>query len=126
MRTTLLALVFLLASGVVEAQEKKTADKKFWIVNSVLVGSTIYDVESTFFALERCEFCLEGNPFMKPFVKAGRPGLYAVQGSIDAGIVYASYKLKKGGNKLWWLLPIAVTASHSIAGTSNIRIAVRF
>lgn len=108
-------------------QAQEVTDRKFWTVNTLLVGSTVYDVESTYFALDRCgNNCREGNPFMRPFVKAGKPWLYAVQGSVDAGIIYSSYKMKKNNNKLWWLLPIAITTTHSIAGTHNIRIALRF
>lgn len=126
MKTTLLALVFLLVTGIAEAQDQKTADKKFWAVGTFLVGSTIYDVESTYYALDKCPTCRERNPFMRPFVKAGKPWLYTVQGSIDAGVIYASYKTKKQAKKLWWLLPVVMTATHSIAGTNNIRIAIRF
>ncbi len=106
---------------------KSVADKKFWTVNTFLIGSTIYDMESTYFALDKCgNGCRERNPLMRPFVKAGRPALYAIQGSLDAGIIYASYKLKKEDKKLWWLLPVVVTAAHSVAGTHNVRIAIRF
>jgi len=109
-----------------QTQTEKTADKKFWVVNTIMIGSTIYDVESTYFALNRCENCYEANPLMKPFVEAGRPALYIVQGAIDVGIIYASYKMKKKGHKLWYVLPAIVTVAHTIAGTHNIRIAVRF
>jgi len=109
-----------------EVQQKKTADKKFWIVNSLMIGSTIYDVESTYFALDRCKRCRESNPLIRPFIKAGRPAIYTVQGSIDVGAVYLDHKLKKKGNKLWWLLPVVLTVSHTAAGTHNVRIALRF
>ena len=129
MRTTLLALVFLLASGVAEAQNK-TADKKFWTVSAAIVGSTIYDIESTYYVFSKCPTCRELNPtFMKSVVYAGRPALYAVQGSIDAGVMYMSYKMKKDGrglNKAWWVLPVAVVVGHSLAGNHNIRFAMTF
>src|SRR3989344_4360324 len=112
---------------IVQAQE--VSDKKFWIINSILIGATVYDIESTYLALGRCETCYEFNPIMRPFVEAGKPQLYAVQGLIDAGVIYASYKMKKQDSKfkkVWWVLPVAVTASHLAAGTNNIRIAIRF
>lgn len=109
-----------------QTQKEKVLDKKFWTVNIIFVGSTIYDVESTFYALDKCHTYREGNPLMRPLVEAGRPWIYAVQGSIDAGVIYTSYKLKGNDSKLWWILPVALTAVHSIAGTHNIRIAIKF
>ena len=107
-------------------QEKKTADKKFWAINSLMVGSTVYDVESTYLALDKCSVCYEKNLLMRPFVGAGRPWLYAVQGSIDAGVIYVSYRMKKNDHKLWYVLPVAITVAHTVAGTHNIRLAIRF
>ena len=86
-------LCLFLIPKAVHAQN--VADNKFWIVNGVLIGTTVYDIESTYFALDRCETCYELNPIMRPFVEAGKPQLYAIQGSIDAGIIYVSYKMKK-------------------------------
>ena len=126
-KTLILITCFLLFGTSLFAQEKKkTADKKFWIVNSIMIGSTVYDIESTYFALDRCKNCREYNPLMRLFVEAGRPAIYAIQGSIDAGVIYVSYKMKKKGHKLWYVLPAIVTVAHTIAGTHNIRIAVRF
>ena len=104
----------------------KVADKKFWIVSTMLVGATIYDAESTYYALDKCRTCFEANPVMRPFVKSGRPSLYAVQSAINAGIIIYSYKMKKNDEKLWWLIPVVVASAHSIAGTHNIRIAISF
>ncbi len=121
-------LGLMLIPNFVQAQSKDVADKKFWIVSTLLIGSTIYDVESTFYGLNRCKGgCHEGNWFMKPLVKAGQPGLYAVQGSIDAGALYVSYEVKKRGHKkLWLILPVTMTVAHLIGGTRNLSIALRF
>ena len=131
MRTTTFVVLFclFLAPGVARAQEEEVADKKFWAVSTFLIGSTIYDIESTYFVLGKCKTCEEGNPIMRPFVKAGKPALYAAQGSIDAGVLYMSYKMKKGDTrfkKVWWLLPVAMAAGHMVAGTYNMRFAIRF
>jgi len=66
---------------------------------------------------------------MKPFVEAGMPWLYTVQGAIDAGIIYGSYKMKKSDTKwkkVWWVIPTAVMVGHLAAGTHNIKIALKF
>ena len=128
-RAFLVIFLLFFMPGIAGAQNNKTADKKFWTVNAFLVGSTIYDVESTYFTLNKCGTCQESNFFMKPFVNAGRPAIYAIQGSIDAGVVYASYKVKKGSGKfkkVWWFVPVAMTAGHFVAGTYNVRITIRF
>lgn len=121
--------VLMLIPNLVQAQSNNVADKKFWIVNSFLIGATVYDVESTYFTLGKCETCHELNPVMRPFVEAGKPSLYAIQGLIDAGVIFASYKMKKQDSKfkrVWWTIPVGVTAGHLAAGTINIKIALRF
>ena len=136
MKFLLIVVLFLLSSGIAQAQEKipgvghrplvgnSVADKKFWAVSTALIGSTIYDVESTYFSIGKGY--RELNPRMRSFVNAGRPGLYMVQGSVDAGVIFLSYKMKKADSKLWWIVPIAVTAWRSVSGTHNMRIAIRF
>src|SRR3989338_7172205 len=118
--------LFLIPTAV---KAQNIADKKFLIINSVMVGTTVYDIESTYLVLDRCQTCYELNPIMRPFVEAGRPQLYAIQGLIDAGVIYTSYQMKKLDGKfkkIWWILPVAVTAGHIVAGTGNMRIAIRF
>jgi len=118
--------LFLIPTAV---KAQNIADKKFLIINSVMVGTTVYDIESTYLVLDRCETCYELNPIMRPFVEAGRPQLYVIQGLIDAGIIYTSYKMKKQDSKfkkIWWVLPVSVIVVHLVVGTSNMRIAIRF
>ncbi|TSC90538.1 MAG: hypothetical protein G01um10142_404 [Parcubacteria group bacterium Gr01-1014_2] len=119
-------LLVIGSSAFAQTQGEKVLDKKLWTVGSLLIGSTIYDVESTYFAFDKCVACYEKNPRMRPFVKAGKPWLYAVQGSIDAGVIYASYKMKDKDHKLWYLLPVALTVVHISAGMHNIRVAIKF
>ncbi len=126
-KTLILSIFLLLIGSMAFAQtQEKVADSKFWTVNSLMIGSTIYDVESTYFAFSRHENGRELNPLMRPFVEAGKPWLYVVQGSVDAGVFYASYEMKKRDHKLWYLLPVAITVAHTIAGTHNLRIAISF
>lgn len=126
MKIAFFVLVFLLISIPVKAQDRNIADEKFWVTSTLLIGSTIYDVESTYFALGKCGICREANPVMRPFVEAGRPWLYTIQGSVDAGIIFTSYEMKKRHNKWWWVLPVAVSAAHLTAGTRNIKVAISF
>lgn len=127
MKSVLFLLLFLcIIPNVAQAQEK-TADKKFWVVNGIFVASTIYDVESTFFVLGRCDTCREANPIIRPFVEMGRPATYIFISAADVVTVYGSYYLKKRGHdKLWLIPPLVGIAGHGFVGTWNIKIALRF
>ncbi len=123
MRKSLLVLMIVFASSSAWAQAPpdKTADKKFIFASAFLVGATVFDAESTFAALNKCANCIEGNPIMRPLINSGRPATYAVEGAADVGLIAWSYKLKKDGNKLWWLPPVVVGAVHGLAGGFNLR-----
>jgi hypothetical protein len=125
---SLFAAVVLLFPSLVLAQEVNSSDKivdtKFVVVASSLVASTIFDVETIFTAINN-HGARELNPFMRPFVNAGRPATYAFVAGVNTGIIYASYRMKKSANpdfrKIWWLMPVTVAASHAIAGGFNLR-----
>ncbi|MBI1934992.1 hypothetical protein HYS31_00990 [Candidatus Woesearchaeota archaeon] len=109
-----------------QPQQKHVADKSFWLLLSALEASTIYDVETTFNALNRCErkgyICGEANPLMRPFVESGRPATYAIQHAINAYLAWSAYQWKPAGGR-WWLPPLVVIGVHAVAGTSNLRVA---
>lgn len=89
---------------------------------TALEGSTIFDLESTFRTLERCPNCREGNPLMRPFVKAGRPASYAFTTGVNLLAFYTSTKLRKQGKKWWYVPTLAYTGLHLWAGIQNTRI----
>ena len=121
MRTLFLLVLFVFCASPVLAQQK-VADKKFIFTSSLLVGATVFNVESTFAALDKCNHtCEEGNLLMKPLFNLGRPAVYAVDGGVNAGIIYASYHMKKKGFKGWWLPQLAGGAVYAIAGGFNMR-----
>ncbi len=121
MKKLLIALIIVFYSLPAFAQEQ-TADKKFIFTSAFLAGATMLDVESTFAALNKCAgTCREGNPLMRPLFQSGRPAVYAVQGGVDVAVIAWSYKMKKDGNKLWWLVPVALGTAHGFAGGFNMR-----
>lgn len=99
-RTEFVAAIALLIPSLALAQGKRVeknarvVDTNFVLVTSSLVTSMIFDVETTFVAIKNPNV-REGNPIMRPFVNAGKPATYAFLGGVDAGIVYASYRMKK-------------------------------
>ncbi len=121
MKTLFLAFVVVFYSLPALAQDK-VADKKFIFSNAFLVGTTVFDMESTFAALNKCgNTCREGNPLLRPLFNSGRPVVYVVEGAVDVGLITWSYKLKKAGNKLWWFPPVAVGSIHGLWGGVNLR-----
>jgi hypothetical protein len=118
-----------LQSGIpVMAQEyavhTKVVDTRFLINSGFLVGSSAFDVETTFAALKN-PHVREGNPIMKPLVDLGRPATYSFVGVMDAGSIYFSYRMKKssspGLRKLWWIGPVSASAAHCLVGGLNLR-----
>ena len=104
---------------------RKVLDKKFWGLFAGLTAATIYDIETTYAGLSRCENCREGNSLMRHVVEAGRPASYGVAMGLNAGLMYYSYRLRKSNNssvkKLWWLFPTIVIGAHGVAGSFNLR-----
>ena len=129
-KNLLLTVILLLSSPYLAfSQDKsdKVVDTKFVVVSSFLVSSTVFDIKSTYYFLDNCpktRRCVEGNILMKPFVDRGKPVLYAVQVGINTGIISYAYYLKKHNNKLWWVVPVVFGASHTIAGTHNLKVAL--
>jgi len=107
-------------------QAKKVADKKFWTVNLLFAGSTIYNVESKFYAWSKCNECQEKNIYGFPVQKSGRPLNYAIIATTDTTIFLLSHELKKKNSKLWFIIPLSAAAIHSAAGTYNIRFGMRY
>ena len=107
-----------------DAVQTKVVDTRFLINSSFLVGSSAFDVETTFAALKN-PHVREGNPIMKPFVNLGRPATYSFVGGMDAGSIYFSYRMKKsdkpGLRKLWWIGPVSASVAHCFVGGLNLR-----
>ncbi len=123
-----IALVCLIvgfgASDSFAQQKVKTIDKKFFAVSAALWGSTILDAETTHSCLG-LGTCREGNPVMRPFFKAGRPATYGFYAGANSAVLYLSYRLRKSSNptarKLWWVMPVMMTASHAFIGGASLR-----
>lgn len=102
----------------------KVIDTPFIAVSTILISSTVFDVETTLKAL-KIPNTREANPFMRPFVK-NRLSLYGIQTAANCGFLYLSYKMKKEGEKLWWLVPIIPATVHTIAGFHNLQIIINY
>lgn len=100
-------------------------DKKEIALFALLQGTTIYDFETTFRTLRDCPTCKEGNPIMRPFIKAGRPATHAFGTAVNAlGILGARHLHRQG--KKWWFVPILAHAGiHIWAGRHNQKIQAR-
>src|SRR5258708_40095759 len=66
------------------AKKGKLLDAPFWLMSGALTVSTVYDGESTFYALGACHgTCHEINAFMAPHVANGRADFYATAMAIN-------------------------------------------
>jgi hypothetical protein len=101
--------------------------KGLWVVAAVLAGASAWDVETTFRATRNCPAgsCEEANPAMRPFINAGRPATYAVQGGRNAVIMYFSHRLKKSRWRGWWLPAVVGIGIHAAVGVHNYRLVRR-
>lgn len=97
-------------------------DWKAFTAVALLQGSTIYDMETTFRTLDRCSRCKEGNPIMRPFIKAGRPATYAFTTGMNVLTTYVALNARAQGKKWWYWPIIANVAVHVVAGVHNSRI----
>jgi hypothetical protein len=129
--TLTLAMVLIPALTSAQGQDaaskkEKVVDTKFMFVATLLGDATVFDLESTYRAINNG--AREGNVLMKPFINHGRPVAYAFSGAVDTGVIFLAYKMKKSQNpderKMWWLIPVAFTAGHAIAGGFNLRFTI--
>ena len=102
-----------------ESPNHPVADTKFWMITAIHAASMAYDIETTFYTLDRCPNCYEANPIMRPFVKRGRLATYAFGMGIVTAQTWISYEMKKH-TKFWWVIPAAGIGLHSYAGTHNL------
>lgn len=96
-----------------------TVDGKLLTLVSLSYAAALYDMQTTFAALERCHpQCIEANPLMSPFV-ANRTAGYAFSVGLTSVSTYATYRLKKKGARWWWIPMAASAALHITAGIHN-------
>ncbi|HWQ34001.1 MAG TPA: hypothetical protein VNQ79_14220 [Blastocatellia bacterium] len=111
-----------------QADTKKVADAKFLALMTAMQVSTIADLESTFHTIGKCPpgyVCREANPLLRPFVQSGRPAAYAFTTGINSLVWWSSYRMKKRGNRWWWVGPTVQIAVHTVAAVHNYRTAAR-
>jgi hypothetical protein len=96
------------------------ADKTFWALAAGAQAATVFDAETTVRTLRRCATCVEGNPFMKPFVGT-RPGAYFAGTALTTAGFYEPYKMRQRGSRWWWAPIVAQIGMHTALGIRNSR-----
>ncbi|MFN7945946.1 MAG: hypothetical protein U0Z53_11380 [Blastocatellia bacterium] len=117
-----------MTSAAPQGDEKKVADAKFMALMMAVQVSTVVDIESTFHTIGKCPpgyTCREANPLLRPFVQSGRPAAYAFSSSINGLVWWSSYRMKKRGNRWWWVGPVVQITTHTVAAIHNYRSASR-
>jgi hypothetical protein len=87
----------------------------FFLLNGLEAGMAVLDVETTHHCIAD-HHCQEGNPLM-PSNQAGALG---VNLGLVAYSTFVSHKLKKHGNKFWWIAPVAGISSHGVGVASGL------
>lgn len=110
--------------------EKPPSDRRaggvgFWTVGGLLGTAMLLDTKSTFDVLNRCTRCYEGNPYVAPFVNRGPKVAFSAGLGFDVGVmaVAASMKRSERFHRIWWVVPIALTAGHVWAYRHNLNVA---
>lgn len=123
LRTAFVILLFVLYPSLSLGQQvsQKTVDRNFWMANGFMVAGTIFNTESSFFALKNCPDCKPDGLSM-PLVKSGRLTTYVYRLMIAGQITGLSYELKKNKKSYWWIAPVAIGAVGSVTGGMNMRL----
>jgi len=94
--------------------------RPYWTMAGWLTAATIYDVETTFWLMDRCATCDEQNPLTKGIVEEGRLATYAYSLAIDGVVLYVAKRMFERRDPWWRVIPIALTIVHAAAGTWNL------
>ena len=110
-------------SSLKRAPRVDATDRKLTVVAAGLYGAMLIDTKSTFESRAWCPRCVEGNPFVAPFVEAGPATTYSAGLAFDTGVIYLAAKMRNASNpavrRIWFVLPVALTAGHVIAARHN-------
>ena len=116
----LTSLLLASVTGFFGSKHELVFDKKFLLVSTLLIVSTIADVESTLSCIDRGT-CQEANPVTEIYINEGRPVVYTIQMSINLVILFFAGKMKSRGDKEWWIVPALVATGHGVFFTMNLR-----
>jgi hypothetical protein len=122
LRTVAISMMAEEESPKEETQVAPKSYRPYWIMVGWLAAATVYDVETTFYRLDRCQ-CIEVNPMVKPFVERGRLATYAYSAAVNGIIMVVARQMYNRSHGWWRAFPIAVSIVHGIAGTWNLYIA---
>jgi len=103
-----------------EALPPHSKRRPVWRLAAWLTAATIYDVESTFYRLKRCDECVEANALLRPFIDRGRLATYAFSAAVNAAILVIAKRAFDGGDPWWDLFGLTVSVVHAGAGTWNL------
>ncbi len=97
-------------------EHRKVIDKKFMLLNGLVLATTAADMELTQ-ACQNAGTCTE----MNPTIPRDRWAKHMVNVPTNAAVMYWSYRWKKQGKRLWWVPPLVDIGVHAVGLGSNIR-----
>ena len=106
------------AAPQVPTREAKIVDKRFMTLGVLVFGTTSLDMELTQHCLQR-NTCVELNPTLP----TSHWGMYVTNTPVNAGVMWLSYKRRKGGHRDWWIWPALDAGIHLYGVSTNARYA---
>lgn len=95
-----------------EQSFKKVADRKFWAVTGAMTASTVVAADLT----GKCEN--QGTcTFMDPF--NSRKKMFALALPVNFGMMELTYRMKRSGNRLWFVPAVAGTAFNTFVAVHS-------
>jgi len=95
---------------------RRTADRPFWTMVALTVGSSVFDGETTMQGLETGRYH-EVNPLLG--AHPNRLRFYATAGATDAAMGLLAWHLKHNGHEKLWKVPLLGTTAAHLAGAIN-------
>ncbi len=96
--------------------KNRVFDKKFALLAGLGTALTVADFEMTQHCLQR-RTCVESNPLMP----TSHAGMYLTNIPLNAVLTWWAYHRKEHAQRLWWVPPLAVVASHAVGVGTNVR-----
>lgn len=98
----------------------------FLILALLLIVATVFDLQSTFAALDRNPYAYEKNVLLRWVVKIGAVPTYAFRMIVNAIVIWLCWKLKQPGTdwttSIWWLPFVACSAFYLFIAWRNTKV----
>jgi hypothetical protein len=131
LKKILFYIIFLISFSNLYAQTDSLSagsskGKKILVSGIILSISAIYDLETTYYGVNKFPSKLEeGNIFTKSMLNKGRPINYLYKGALTTFILWYQRKYFMSSEKYWWLPTLVFSGMQFAVGTYNISLILK-